>query len=104
MNMNPWLTPQALALIEIKRININDGEVYFSKLKDSFEGVFSPATINKALKNLENQGLIECTWKRSTSEKTTRNRWIRHIYVPDQHLEFIQALENVANSYQGEIE
>lgn len=99
--MSLWLTPQALALIEINRININDGEVYFSKLKDSFDGIFSPATINKAIKNLEDQGLIECSWKRSTSEEITRNRWIRDIHIPDQHLEFIRALEDVVNLCQG---
>jgi hypothetical protein len=100
MDSSLWLTPEALTLVEIKNRE-GKGEVYFSKLKELFSGEYSPATINKCVKKLEEGGVIICTWKLSNPEDSGRNRWIRDIHISKGFSDLAGALEDVTNICLG---
>jgi hypothetical protein len=99
MNKSLLLTPEALALVEIRNRQDNS-EVYFSRLKEFFSGEYSPATINKCIKNLEKEGAIICTWKLADSDDNSRNRWIRDIQISDEYNDLVSILESVVSLCQ----
>jgi DNA-binding PadR family transcriptional regulator len=95
MRESLFMTPEARVIVEIRKCSENGGDIYFSRLRDSFEDSLSPVTLNRCIKRLENQGLLEFEWKQLEGEDARRlgNRWVRKISISEEAVELVELLD-----------
>lgn len=94
MEFDLFMRPEARIMVEIRKYNEKGGDIYFSKLRDLLGDSYSPVTITKCIKKLEDQGLLRLEWEQLEGEEAEKlgNRWVRKIYVSEEATELVELL------------